>query len=219
VHIALGLVALVVTVVAGSALARRVDVPAPILLVALGALGGAGHGLLVLAFARAPAARLAPLTYLEIVGAAAVGYVAFGDFPDAPAWLNEGMGSLFEQCGERDGHIVGYTNWRLPGLQKAIREGRARPFKELTALSAGDFYSKETGTNYAQARYLCYYLQERGLLARYYREFLTNHAADPTGFDTLKRVLGIEDVNAFQKEWEKFILGLSEEIRLTPLTR
>ena len=38
-HIALGLVLLVVTVVAGSALARRVDLPAPVLLVAVGALG------------------------------------------------------------------------------------------------------------------------------------------------------------------------------------
>ena len=37
-HIALGLVLLVVTVVAGSALARRAEVPAPILLVAVGAI-------------------------------------------------------------------------------------------------------------------------------------------------------------------------------------
>ena len=37
-HIALGLVLLVVTVVAGTALARRADVPAPILLVAVGAI-------------------------------------------------------------------------------------------------------------------------------------------------------------------------------------
>jgi len=139
------------------------------------------------------------------------------NFPDCPAWFNEGLGSLYEQSGEQDGHIVGYTNWRLPGLQKAIREGRARPFKDLTALSAVDFYSKEEGTNYAQARYLCYYLQERGLLVRFYQEFLTNRAADPTGFDTLKKVLAVEDVGAFQKDWEKFVLGLSEEIRLTPL--
>ncbi|HVF66933.1 MAG TPA: DUF1570 domain-containing protein [Pyrinomonadaceae bacterium] len=139
------------------------------------------------------------------------------NFPDCPAWFNEGLGSLYEQSGERDGHIVGYTNWRLPGLQKAISERRVRTFKELTALSADDFYSKETGTNYAQARYLCYYLQERGLLTRFYREFLANRAADPTGFDTLKKVLSIEDADAFQKDWEKFVLGLSEEIRLTPL--
>jgi hypothetical protein len=139
------------------------------------------------------------------------------NFPDCPAWFNEGLGSLYEQSGEQDGHIVGYTNWRLPGLQKAIREGRVRSFKELTALGAGDFYTKETGVNYAQARYLCYYLQERGLLVRFYREFLANRAADPTGFDTLKKILAVEDMDAFKKDWETFVLGLSEEIRLTPL--
>jgi hypothetical protein len=139
------------------------------------------------------------------------------NFPDCPTWFNEGLGSLYEQSGERDGHIVGYTNWRLPRLQKAIRERRVRTFKELTGLGANDFYSKETGTNYAQARYLCYYLQERGLLTRFYREFLADRAADPTGFDTLKKTLGVEDFDAFQKDWEKFVLGLSEEVRLTPL--
>lgn len=139
------------------------------------------------------------------------------NFPECPAWFNEGLGSLYEQSGERDGHIIGYTNWRLPGLQRAIRERRVRTFKELTGLSAEDFYSKETGTNYAQARYLCYYLQERGLLTRFYRGFLANRAADPTGFDTLKKTLAVEDFDAFQKDWEKFVLGLSEEVRLTPL--
>lgn len=141
------------------------------------------------------------------------------NFPDCPAWLNEGLGSLYEQSGEQDGHIVGYTNWRLPGLQRAIRERRVRTFKELTGLSAADFYSKETGANYAQARYLCYYLQERGLLTRFYKEFLANRAADPTGFETLKKTLGVEDFDAFQEDWEKFVLGLSEEVRLTPLPR
>jgi hypothetical protein len=139
------------------------------------------------------------------------------NFPDCPAWFNEGLGSLYEQSGEQDGHIRGFTNWRLPGLQKAICEGRVRPFKDLTALNANDFYTKETGVNYAQARYLCYYLQERGLLVGFYRDFYANRAADPTGFDTLKKTLAAEDMDAFQKDWEKFVLGLSEEVRLTPL--
>ena len=46
------------------------------------------------------------------------------DFPNAPPWLNEGLGSLFEQSADRDGHIVGLTNWRLAGLQRAIRANR-----------------------------------------------------------------------------------------------
>ena len=41
--------------------------------------------------------------------------------------------TLYEQSGERDGHIIGYTNWRLAGLQKAIKEGRVPTFKTLTA--------------------------------------------------------------------------------------
>ena len=139
------------------------------------------------------------------------------NFPDCPPWLNEGLGSLYEQSGEQDGHIVGYTNWRLPGLQRAIRRGGLTPFRKLLAMDARAFYDDERGTNYAQARYLCYYLQERGLLVRFYRDFHANRAADPTGFDTLKRVLGEVDMEAFQKKWETFVLGLGED-RLTPVS-
>ena len=53
------------------------------------------------------------------------------NFPTCPAWLNEGLGSLYEQSSSRDGRIVGLTNWRLAGLQKAIRAGRVPSFKEL----------------------------------------------------------------------------------------
>jgi hypothetical protein len=147
------------------------------------------------------------------------------NFPGCPPWLNEGLGSLYEQSGEQDGHIRGYTNWRLPGLQRAVRRGRLTPFQKLLAMDGRAFYDDDDeGTNYAQARYLCYYLQERGLLVRFYHEFhkaRASHkarAADPTGFDTLKKVLGETDMDAFQKRWEKFVLGLGEEFRLTPVT-
>jgi hypothetical protein len=139
------------------------------------------------------------------------------NFPECPAWFNEGMGSLYEQCGEQDGHIHGYTNWRLPGLQQAIRRGGLTPFKTLMSMDGRTFYNEDRGTNYAQSRYLCYYLQERGLLVRFYREFLANHSTDPSGFDTLRMVLGEKDMDAFQKSWEKFVLGLGED-RLTPLS-
>jgi hypothetical protein len=140
------------------------------------------------------------------------------NFPDCPPWLNEGLGSLYEQSGEQDGHIVGYTNWRLPGLQRAIRRGGLTSFQNLLALDGRAFYDDDAqGTHYAQARYLCYYLQERGLLTRFYRDFFNHRAADPTGFETLKKVLGETDLDAFQQRWEKFVLGLAEE-RLTPVT-
>ena len=129
------------------------------------------------------------------------------NFPECPSWFNEGMGSLFEQSAEKDGHIRGLTNWRLPRLQQGIKAGKLLPFEKLTALNTADFYGEAGGYSsyYGQSRYLCYYLQENGLLVKYYRDFLANRKEDPTGFQTLKKVLGERDMIAFTKKWEEFV--------------
>jgi hypothetical protein len=130
------------------------------------------------------------------------------NFPRCPPWLNEGLGSLYEQSGEEGGKIVGYTNWRLPGLQQALRGKGVPSFRDLTAMTDHQFYMLDRGTNYAQARYLCYYLQQRGLLTRYYRELVAGQAQDPTGYKTLQRVLGERDMGDFQRRWSTFVLKL-----------
>ncbi|SDQ78850.1 DMT family transporter [Pseudovibrio sp. Tun.PSC04-5.I4] len=53
----------------------------------MGVISFASHGCIVLAFDRAPASVLAPLSYTEIISATAVGYVLFGDVPDMFVWL------------------------------------------------------------------------------------------------------------------------------------
>lgn len=131
------------------------------------------------------------------------------NFPDCPSWFNEGLASLYEQCGEQDGHIVGYTNWRLKGLQAAVNNGQIPSFETLTATADDEFYTEDPGTNYSQARYLCYYLQEKGLLVQFYRDFYTNQKEDPTGYGTLKKILGVSDMDKFKKDWEKFVLELT----------
>jgi hypothetical protein len=140
------------------------------------------------------------------------------NFPGCPPWLNEGLGSLYEQSGEVDGHIHGYTNWRLPGLQAAIKARRVPSFKTLMAMTEIGFYNDDRGTNYGQARYLCYYLQQRGLLIKFYREFFAHRKEDPTGYQTLQKVLRLRDMNAFKLKWEKFVLGLRQgyEVDATP---
>ncbi|MEO1272078.1 MAG: hypothetical protein AAFX99_28625, partial [Myxococcota bacterium] len=130
------------------------------------------------------------------------------NFPACPSWFNEGLASLYEQCGDKDGRIYGYTNWRLAGLQEAIRARRLPRFKELMSTTEHGFYYEDPGTHYAQARYLCYYLQEKGLLQRYYRDFVANHTTDPTGYATLQQVLGEPDMEQFQRDWEAWILTL-----------
>ena len=136
------------------------------------------------------------------------------NFPACPPWFNEGLGSLYEQSGEVDGHIHGFTNWRLPGLQHDIKAGLVPSFKILTGMNGDEFYNGDAGTNYGQARYLCYYLQERGLLVKFYKEFVAQQKTDPTGYETLRRVLGQQDMQAFQKSWERFVLQLRQDFVL-----
>jgi hypothetical protein len=134
------------------------------------------------------------------------------NFPACPAWFNEGLGSLYEQCGEVDGHIHGYTNWRLPGLQSAIKANAVPSFEKLMSLDSRGFYHEDKGTNYGQSRYLCYYLQQRGLLIEFYRRFVGNQKRDPTGHETLRRLLGNRDLKAFKSEWEKHVLALQQGV-------
>jgi hypothetical protein len=130
------------------------------------------------------------------------------DFPAAPPWLNEGLGSLFEQSAERRGRIVGLTNWRLAGLQRAIARGGLPSFRELTGLGSTAFYGDDRGTSYAQSRYLLYYLQEQGLLRDFYRAFRAGHAKDPSGYATLVQSLGERDMADFQRRWERYVAAL-----------
>ena len=130
------------------------------------------------------------------------------NFPDCPAWFNEGMGSLYEQSGTVDGHIYGYTNWRLEGLRTGLKKKVVPTFKVLTAMSDTEFYREATGTNYSQSRYLLYYLQEKELLVRFYKKFTANAKTDPTGYKTLQTILGERDMAAFQRRWEAFVMKL-----------
>jgi hypothetical protein len=133
------------------------------------------------------------------------------NFPHCPPWFDEGLASLYEASTERDGHIQGLVNWRYKGLAQAIRGGTTISFEKLTSLSSDQFYGPTDGYSqfYGQARYLCYYLQEKRLLVSYYRQFVANATTDPTGYETLMRVLKTRDMDGFKKKWEAFLLGLS----------
>ena len=79
----------------------------------------------------------------------------------------------------------------------------------MTADSDARFYASSTG--YAQARYLCLYLQEKGLLHRFYDRFSADVATDPTGSKTLRHVLGDPDMTKFEDEWQAWALALEAD--------
>jgi len=134
------------------------------------------------------------------------------NFPQCPSWFDEGLASLFEQSAQHDGHLVGLVNWRLPALQEQIRAGTLPTFREFTNLSTAEFYGRDNSasprSHYPQARYLCLYLQEKELLRDFYTEFVAHVAEDPTGYATLQRVLGTEDMDAFTREWTAWVQAL-----------
>jgi hypothetical protein len=129
------------------------------------------------------------------------------DFPRVPDWFNEGMASLYEQSSFERGTIVGHENWRLPGLQKAIRAGSLRPLKDL--LEDEHFYdAANVGINYAQARYLLMYLQEKGRLEDYYVRFRSRAEDDPTGLKTLEELVAPQSLEKFESDWKKWVMKL-----------
>jgi len=131
------------------------------------------------------------------------------DFPGCPAWFDEGLACLYERFAKQEGCIRGLTNWRLAGLQAAIRDKRLPALETLCSMTKRQFYQQDRATNYAYARYLCYYLQEHDLLETYYRRFRDGRQNDVTGYQTLQDVLGRPDMAAFQKQWEAFVLELT----------
>lgn len=133
------------------------------------------------------------------------------NFPATPVWFNEGLGSLYEHTDLDSGDLRGRINWRLPGLKQAIKNGKTIPIAELFAQGRITFYNDtNVGLHYAMARYILYYLQERGLLETYYHQFVANQNEDPTGRYTLEKVLDEKDLAAFRVRWEKFVMDLPD---------
>lgn len=129
------------------------------------------------------------------------------DFPDCPAWFNEGLASLYEQSSTAGGKIVGLVNWRLPLLQRAVGDGSVPSWKDLSAFTGPGFYGDGSKLRYATARYLCMYLQEQNLLETFFEKFRDRHKEDPTGYATLESLFD-RPLAKVEAEWRDWIGAL-----------
>jgi hypothetical protein len=127
------------------------------------------------------------------------------NFPNVPAWFNEGLASLYEQPREKGGHMWGTTNWRLPGLQSMIKKKTIPALKTMLSTTRDGFYDASYDS-YAYARFLCQYLQDHGKLREFYKKFLAD-TKDRTGVTALEAVLG-QDLETFQPIFNKWAMGL-----------
>lgn len=127
------------------------------------------------------------------------------NFPNSPSWFNEGLASLYEQPRERDGHMWGTTNWRLPGLQKMIKSKTLPSLQTLLSSTRDGFY-EASYDSYAYARFLCQYLQDHGKLRDFYKKFVTDDK-DTTGQAALEAVVGMK-LAEFEPVFAKWAMGL-----------
>ncbi len=61
------------------------------LMAGMGVMAGVGHYFVTIAYSQAPAAVIAPFNYLQLIGAALLGYILFGDLPDFWSWVGAGV--------------------------------------------------------------------------------------------------------------------------------
>jgi drug/metabolite transporter (DMT)-like permease len=81
-----------------------------LLFASLGLLGGAGHYLVISAFQSGPAAVIAPLGYVELIGTTILGYAIFDNFPDLWTWIGAAIiiaSGLYIAFRERPRHAAG----------------------------------------------------------------------------------------------------------------
>ena len=133
------------------------------------------------------------------------------DFPQAPAWINEGIASLFEApVIPRTGEIHGVKNWRHPRLVTALASSKERDAARLDSLfgmNDDTFRDDAEDLHYAMARYVCQWLDERGKLWAFYQAWRDNATDDPTGVRAFASVMG-KPPSEMNDAWTKWVRAL-----------
>jgi hypothetical protein len=131
--------------------------------------------------------------------------LAHADFPDMPEWFDEGLASLHEECQFSDDglRLVGLGNWRGEALRETVERNRLPSMADFVNHHFGS--RGRTAREYAYARYLCLYLQERQLLGLFYRKCRENAAVDPTGGWSLLETLGTSDVDTADRDFRRWL--------------
>ncbi len=112
------------------------------------------------------------------------------DFPNATSWFDEGFASLNEKSVFKNGNLIGEFSLRIIPLRRAISGDTYTGLQRLMVTNDNELYGKRTSFYYAQSRYLLMFLQEKGLLDKYYKLFRDTHEIDNTGISQLKEITG-----------------------------
>jgi len=122
-----------------------------------------------------------------------------------PIWLAEGLATLFEASKITPSGLVPQLDIRLPTIQKAIRDKKAFSLHELLSMGRKPFM-KDASVAYPQARYVMYYLYERGRLDDFYRRYKHTFVHDPHGIAAFEAATG-NKLAIIERAWSKWVLA------------
>jgi len=127
------------------------------------------------------------------------------DFPNMPEWFDEGLASLHEhaQLSDDGNKLEGVVNWRLNHLLQGLQTRHLRSLQVM--ISEATIRPNQQAIDYAQARYFCMYLQNKGLLSEFYHQFRDRFEADRTGQTDLLEITGNETVAEVEQDFLNWI--------------
>lgn len=127
-------------------------------------------------------------------------------------WFEEGLASFYEMALLVKGQVSeGYTNWRLPALQKAIRVGRVTPLKDFLRQAR-----IEEDFGLAQARFLFCYLWVHQQIVPFVQAYLVDVCPDFQGIERAERVIRLledllgKDLDTINEEF----LALARRVKM-----
>jgi hypothetical protein len=105
--------------------------------------------------------------------------LAEADYPGIPPWLNEAMGSLYEEYAERDGEIVGVLNWRIDRFKHDLTSNRPVSLRTLFELDYETLYGEKTLSYYTTLRHTMLWLQEQNKAEELYKSLRDKKFTNP----------------------------------------
>ena len=130
------------------------------------------------------------------------------NFPNCPSWFNEGLGSLYEQSGELDGEIHGYPNWRLPRLAGGHSQRETALVRHALPHHRHGFLREGPRHELRPGPISVLLPAAEGPL----EDLLSPLPGEPQGrslrLQDPESRLGRDDMDAFQKQWEAYVLKL-----------
>ncbi len=122
-----------------------------------------------------------------------------------PIWLVEGLATLFE-ASDRNGGVVPRHSYRLAIVQAAVKNRQSLPWKAFVQFQQPQFL-RVAHLAYAQARYMLFYMHEKGLLKKFYDEYTNkqNYESDQSALEAFEVVFG-KPIEAVEHDWKQWVL-------------